>query len=232
MIVESGRGYVLLGGVNMSKPKITAFENGPFLIQNIEKLVNWKGEELACTSETYLCRCGGSADKPYCDKTHETNGFVSENKEKELHNKTIEYKGKAITIYDDRNICSHRGYCRVELPTVFMKGKPWINPDGDTVEKIIAICEKCPSGALSYALPESDRKQGAEDEIPTVRLAERHFGYHGPYDVSGKIEMAGQRSREPESPVKATLCRCGHSKNKPYCDGEHYDHQFEDEQNE
>jgi CDGSH-type Zn-finger protein len=216
----------------MSKPKITAFENGPFLIQNIEKLVNSKGEKLECTSETYLCRCGGSADKPYCDKTHETNGFNSQNEEKDLHNKTIEYKGKEITIFDNRNICSHRGYCSGELPIVFTDGKPWINPDGASVEEIIAICDKCPSGALSYALHGSKRNQGAKDEIPTVRLAERHFGYHGPYDVSGEIELDSPGSRSPESPVKTTLCRCGHSKNKPFCDGEHYNHQFEDEKNE
>ena len=216
----------------MSKPKITAFENGPFLILNIEKLVNSKGEDLACTAETYLCRCGGSADKPYCDKTHETNGFSSQNEEKILHNETIEYEGTEITIFDNRNICSHRGYCSAELSTVFTDGKPWINPDGDSVEKIIAICDKCPSGALSYALHGSKRNQGAEDEVPRVRLAERHFGYHGPYDVVGKIEVDSPGSRSPESPVKMTLCRCGHSKNKPFCDGEHYNHQFEDDKNE
>ncbi len=215
----------------MSKAKITALENGPFYVQQMKKLVNSKGEALECTEEMYLCRCGGSSNKPYCDKTHETNGFVSAGEASQEQIETVAYVGKEITVYDNRNICSHRGYCSTELATVFTKGKPWINPDGDTVEKIIAICEKCPSGALTYALKNSEREFGKDFE-PKVRLAERHFGFHGPYDITGRVRIEGQINRDPESPVKATLCRCGHSKNKPFCDGEHYNVEFEDELNE
>lgn len=216
----------------MSEPRITATDNGPFRILHITKLVNSKNNELETEAEMYLCRCGGSSTKPYCDRTHETNGFVGDNPESDANHETIAYKGTAITIYDNRNICSHRGYCSTELATVFRDANPWINPDGDTVEKIIAICDKCPSGALSYALHGEQRVQGREDEEPKIRLSERHFGYHGPYDITGKVKIDGQLSRMPELQLKATLCRCGHSKNKPFCDGEHYNVEFEDELNE
>lgn len=216
----------------MARPKIKALENGPFMVKRITKLINASGNDLKCDEELYLCRCGGSSDKPYCDGTHKTNGFTGVNETEHLKNKTNAYKGKEITIYDNRNICAHRGYCTSELPNVFKDSKPWIDPDGDTVENIIALCNKCPSGALTYALNGSKRNMGPDVDPPQVRLAERHFGYHGPYDISGDIEMAGQMFREAESPLKASLCRCGHSKNKPFCSGEHYYIKFEDDKNE
>lgn len=215
----------------MSDSKITAFENGPFHVLNLSDLVNSSGESLETEDEMYLCRCGGSATKPYCDRSHETNGFNSKNPDPDRDRQTKIYQGKAITIYDNRDICSHRGYCTGELPTVFRKEEPWIDPDGDTVEKIIAVCDKCPSGALSYSLNGQERAQGQKRE-GKIRLSERHFGYHGPYDVTGNVRLQGAKDRDPESATKMTLCRCGHSKNKPFCDGEHYEHQFEDEQNE
>lgn len=215
----------------MSKPTIKALKNGPFLVTRVTKLVNSKGDALNCLDEMYLCRCGGSSDKPYCDGTHKTNGFSGLNDDAYLKNETKAYKGAKITIYDNRNICSHRGYCTTELPTVFKDSRPWIDPDGDTVEKIIALCNKCPSGALTYALNGSERNMGPDVDPPSIRLAERHFGYHGPYDVSGEMDIVGQLDREPESPIKASLCRCGHSKNKPYCSGEHYYIKFEDKKN-
>lgn len=202
------------------------------MVTRITKFVNSKDVALECAEEMYLCRCGGSSNKPYCDGTHKTNGFSGINENEYMKNETLAYKGKAITIFDNRNICSHRGYCTRELSTVFKEAEPWIDPDGDTVEKIMALCDKCPSGALSYVLNGSARVMGPEVDPPKIRLSERHYGYHGPYDVSGDIEIAGQLEREPESPIKTSLCRCGHSKNKPYCSGEHYYIKFEDDRNE
>ncbi len=216
----------------MKKVKITTGENGPYKVENIKKLENSSGVEIISENEAYLCRCGGSSNKPFCDKTHETNGFTGENKSEYMKNETIEYKGSKITIYDNRNICSHRGYCTSELPKVFKETAPWIDPNGDTVENIIKQCNRCPSGALSYALNNGSRVMGEECIETTIRLSEKHYGFHGPYDVKGDIELSGQISRKPESPIKATLCRCGHSKNKPYCSGEHFHIGFIDDQNE
>ncbi len=216
----------------MKKPKITATENGPYRVTDVSILKTSKNTSLETESEMYLCRCGGSVNKPYCDGTHRTNGFSGQQEEVHIKNETVAYKGQNITIYDNRNICSHRGYCTGELPTVFKEAEPWINPDGDSVENIIALCDKCPSGALTYALPEQQRSQGPNGNDPTIRLSEKHFGYHGPYDVSGPVEVDGQLKREPELDLKTTLCRCGHSKNKPFCSGEHYYVKFIDENNE
>lgn len=159
------------------------------------------------------------------------NGFSGENSEAYIKNETLAYKGEKITIYDNRSVCSHRGYCTGELPTVFKETEPWINPDGDSVEKIMALCDKCPSGALSYSLPAEERRSGVDIDEAVARLSEKHFGFHGPYDISGSVKISGQLKESPELENKMTLCRCGHSKNKPYCSGEHYYVAFIDDKN-
>lgn len=216
----------------MKNIKIVATENGPFKIDGTVTIKNSSDKYIANREETYLCRCGGSSDKPFCDGTHRTNGFSGDKNPDHPHSVTKAYVGKHITIYDNRSVCSHRGYCTQELPSVFTETEAGINPDGDTVEKIIAQCDKCPSGALSYALPNELRNKGIQEDETTIKLAERHYEFHGPYDVKGHFKIKGQVEMAPEAETKTTLCRCGHSKNKPYCSGEHYYVQFEDKKNE
>lgn len=216
----------------MKKAKIIVTQNGPYKIAEFSKVVNSKGAVLSKDNELYLCRCGGSGNKPFCDGTHKKNGFLGENSEAYIENKTVAYKGEKITIYDNRSVCSHRGYCTGELPTVFKETDPWINPDGDSIEKIMALCDKCPSGALSYSLPDEARGSGKNNGETVARLSEKHFGFHGPYDISGIAGISGQLKNSPELENKMTLCRCGHSKNKPYCSGEHYYIEFIDHKND
>lgn len=216
----------------MNKSTIIATLNGPYKVVSVPTLTTASYHSLNVSEEMYLCRCGGSSNKPYCDGTHKKNNFNGEQDPSHIKNETVTYKGKSITIFDNRNICSHRGYCTGELPTVFKETEPWINPDGDTIENIIALCDKCPSGALSYALATQGKSEGPSRSDTTIRLSEKHFAYHGPYDVSGPIEIEGQIKRSPELKLKTTLCRCGHSKNKPYCSGEHYNVKFIDEKND
>lgn len=203
----------------MGKAKIIAMENGPFRVQHVKRMIRARGEAFACKEDMYLCRCGESSSKPYCDGTHNRNGFTGENQEGGIRNITVAYRGRRITIYDNRNICSHAGYCTAELPTVFSLESPWIEPNGDSVEKIIAICKKCPSGALSYAVEDGERRFDIEEGEPVIRVIGQQD--QGPYAITGKVKIEGQLDRQPEAPNKMTLCRCGRSKNKPYCNGDH-----------
>jgi len=107
--------------------------------------------------------------------------------------------------------CIHSRNCVLGDPHVFVSNAPgqWIHPEAASVEKIVAIAESCPSGAITYV-----RKDGGPQEqspvVNTVRLRE-----NGPLAVHAEIVLDGETS------YRATLCRCGASENKPFCDGSH-----------
>lgn len=206
----------------MAAPKITCAPNGPYLVAEAPALRRASGEVLPAAQSFALCRCGGSKKKPFCDGTHRTNGFSDENWADPAKDKRRTYVGKGVTIYDNRAICAHAAFCTDELASVFRhRETPWIAPDAAAVDKIVETIGKCPSGALSYAL------DGVEAEppkrAPMVTVTE-----NGPYAVTGGIELAGVKFGEGASPEHYTLCRCGASKNKPFCDGSHWEAGFKD----
>jgi len=92
---------------------------------------------------------------------------------------------------------------------------PWIHPDAVPVDTLVELAHACPSGAIRYR-----RKDGKADEAPPPvnLIAVREAG---PYAVRGELAIAGRSGT-----YRATLCRCGASKNKPYCDGSHHDTGF------
>jgi CDGSH-type Zn-finger protein len=182
--------------------KILCMPDGPYLLSN--------GETTA------LCRCGGSAKKPLCDGKHARNGFSDRNEADPGRNRRTAFSGKAITILDNRSICAHAGVCTDRLKSVFRMGtEPWIDPDAAPVEAIMATIAQCPSGALSYAV------DGAE-WVPAAREPKVTPTKDGPYAVTGGVELVGAESGDGASREHYTLCRCGGSRNKPFCDGTHW----------
>jgi CDGSH-type Zn-finger protein/uncharacterized Fe-S cluster protein YjdI len=126
-------------------------------------------------------------------------------------------EGQGLTLVYEGKKCIHSRFCVTGAPKVFLanvKG-PWIQPDAMSVEGLVEIAHACPSGAIRYR-----RKDGHADEAPPpVNLLSIREG--GPYAVRGDLSVAGNRES-----YRATLCRCGASKNKPYCDGSHHDVSF------
>jgi CDGSH-type Zn-finger protein len=211
-----------------AKPKIACLPNGPYYLLNesaaapVPNLRRASGEACATVRGVALCRCGGSNNKPFCDGTHGKNGFRDDNSADSSKNKRNVYAGKRITIFDNRAICSHAAFCTDELKAVFRHHEsPWIDPDGAEVDQIIKIIRKCPSGALSYAI------DGVEAE-PPQRPPMVTVTDNGPYAVTGGIELMGVKFGDGASTEHYTLCRCGASKNKPFCDGSHWDVGFKD----
>jgi len=120
------------------------------------------------------------------------------------------YDGENITVTFDLKRCVHARNCWLTLPQVFDPSKrPWVSPDAAPAEDIAAMVRNCPSGALQI-----ERKDGVVDEAPsgtnTAQIAE-----NGPIRLKGDIQING------ETMPRATLCRCGLSKNKPFCDNSH-----------
>ncbi len=223
------------------KPKILPLPNGPYYLINdmepkvIENLKNFKGEPLSTTVGIALCRCGKSNRKPFCDGTHSIIGFSSQNvnlnendtNKLTIKNKRRDYVGKEITIHDNRKICSHAKECVNNLPSVFKLGsKPWIDSDGSKMQDIINTVRKCPSGALSYSIDGIEYRDPKEQRDPILTVLK-----NGPYYITGGIDLIGENIEFGEGASKEhyTLCRCGASENKPFCDGTHRAINFKDE---
>ena len=204
-------------------PGIECTTDGPLLVRGLPALRNSKGQTLPVQDVVALCRCGGSAKKPFCDGTHRSNGFSSAKSSERALDKVDSYRGKQITIHDNRSICAHAGRCTDGLPATFRSHQePFVDPKVDTAEKIIEIVGKCPSGALSYTL--HDRHAIAAERAAMIVVTP------GPYAVMGNIAI-DQVQNAGASKDHYTLCRCGASKNKPFCDGTHWAVGFKDETN-
>ncbi len=211
--------------IDNKKPSITPTKNGPYLVKNLHDLKNSKGEDIETKSVMTLCRCGQSNNKPFCDASHLKFGFESKKDPDRVADKTDDYLGKDITIHDNRGVCAHRSNCTKYSPKVFgIKGKSWIDPDGDDAEKTAKTIKTCPSGALSYT------KEGILhkdlDRDPAIIVSK-----DGPYDIVGGPEFIDSEGNKPESKEHYTLCRCGASKNMPFCAGQHKQIDFKDEKN-
>jgi CDGSH-type Zn-finger protein len=202
--------------------KITCAPNGPYVLSKGKLALRREdGTAFDASGGGALCRCGGSANKPFCDGTHSRNGFSDRNESQGRNERRVAYAGKAITIFDNRSICAHAGICTDRLKSVFrMNAEPWIDPDAGSVEAIIATVEQCPSGALAYA------RDGIEAP-PPARAPAITIANDGPYAVSGSIELDAAFG-DGASKEHYTLCRCGGSKRKPFCDGTHWDIGFKD----
>lgn len=206
------------------KPSITPTENGPYLVKDLENFVNQKGP-VEKKETMALCRCGGSSNKPFCDGTHAKIDFSSAKLEGRVENKRDNHVGKSITIHDNRGICAHAGRCTDGLAAVFhLREEPWIYPDSATKEEIMATIDKCPSGALSHSVDDVERTDN--DGEPTIFIAP-----NGPYVVTGGPDLNDTTKGEGASEEHFTMCRCGGSKNKPFCDGTHWSNGFKDDKN-
>ncbi len=205
-------------------PTIKPAANGPYLVKNLQQFSNQKGE-IEAKESMALCRCGGSASKPFCDGTHAKNGFSSAKLDGRVPDKRDDYAGKKIVIHDNRGICAHAGRCTDGLPNVFrMKQEPWIDANQASAEEIIETIKKCPSGALSYTIENVEHRD--QEREPAVFVAP-----NGPYVVTGGPQLVDTQRAEDASTEHCTLCRCGGSKNKPFCDGTHWYIKFRDEKN-
>ena len=123
-------------------------------------------------------------------------------------------QGRQIELQFEAKRCIHSRFCVTWAPRVFLANVqgPWIHPDAVSVERLVEVAHACPSGAIRYR-----RKDGAPDEpVPEVNLATVREG--GPYAFRAALQIDGVPAG-----FRATLCRCGASRNKPYCDGSHHE---------
>lgn len=205
--------------------QIVPNDNGPYRVEGDLVLTDARGARSIADKPMFLCRCGGSANKPFCDGTHKRNGFdgtLTADLEP-MAERRVAYEGAGITVYDDRSRCAHAGTCTAGLPSVWRLGQePWIDARTGGAAEIAEVVRSCPSGALTYALP------GEPTPVEELLPAEIVAVPDGPLHVRGGIPVVTPAGETYEVRNRQTLCRCGQSRNKPFCDGSHWDAGFRD----
>jgi CDGSH-type Zn-finger protein/truncated hemoglobin YjbI len=208
------------------EPGITVAIDGPYLVTNAERLRSWLGEPLSARPQLALCRCGQSAIKPFCDGSHVAAGFSGEKDPRRVPDRRDTYPGQQLTVFDNRGICQHAGYCTDRLPSVFHSGgEPFVTAAGGRLDDIVAATRACPSGALSFAIDAVEERATVDwhgTREPAIEVSK-----DGPYRITGGLPLAEADGTDVaraqgSSREHYALCRCGHSQNKPFCSGMHW----------
>jgi CDGSH-type Zn-finger protein/uncharacterized Fe-S cluster protein YjdI len=133
-----------------------------------------------------------------------------------------EFPGEEIDVSWDARLCIHIGECGKAAGELFVGGRePWCAPDKVAKAEVREIVERCPSGALSYR--DKEGKPEAAPSENTVMVTN-----NGPLYLAGDLQIDGAPADMPGVRYRAALCRCGASKNKPFCDNSHAEARFED----
>jgi CDGSH-type Zn-finger protein len=211
-ITENGP-YLVVGGVPLANQHIVTNEEGESL--------EWReGTRFAQTENYALCRCGHSAKKPFCDGTHQRIGFDgTETASREAFADQAErFEGPSQILEDAQPLCAFARFCDPH-------GQVWNlveESDQAPARKLVEHeSGHCPSGRLVAR----DRKTGAAFEphfAPSIGLVQDTARQvSGPLWVRGGVPVIGADGETYEVRNRVTLCRCGASRNKPFCDGSH-----------
>ena len=137
--------------------------------------------------------------------------------------KVFTYDGADADVHWDGRLCIHIGECGRANNELFVGGRqPWCQPNLVSAPEVVDVVQRCPTGALTY-----ERKDGGVGEVPAAENVVSVM-YNGPLYVRGDLEVAGAAEDMPGVQFRAALCRCGHSKSKPFCDNSHEEAGFKD----
>ena len=225
----------------MSARKVVITKDGPCLVSgsvplavqvialNREGLAwDWvPGRSFQVEASYTLCRCGASATKPFCDGSHAKVRFDGkETASRETVARQSEtYDGPALTLSDAENLCAFARFCDAG-------GKIWslVEQTDNPAARDLVIREAnhCPAGRL-VVHDKKTRKAIEEPLPPSIGLVEDPaLGCSGPLWVRGGIAIESADGARYETRNRVTLCRCGASSNKPFCDGSHASIKFDD----
>lgn len=211
--------YIASGGVPVSVETIATDDEGESL--------GWvHGLEFDKRETCGLCRCGQSDTKPYCDGSHVVVGFDgTETASFDLYQQACEVlEGPRVDVRDLKVLCADARFCH-------RAGAVWHRVEDDDDEAASAVIKEsklCPSGRYTAV----DKATGLAHEPkldPCIGLVQDpQMGVSGPIWVRGGIQIVSADGRAYEVRNRVTLCRCGKSANKPFCDGSHIAHGFHD----
>jgi uncharacterized Fe-S cluster protein YjdI len=126
------------------------------------------------------------------------------------------YRSQTIAVYWNPRLCIHSAKCVFGLPGVFQPGeRPWVKVNAATADEIAKVIARCPTGALHF-----ERLDGGAQETPEAVMTISPQP-NGPLYVRGRVRIVGAHGEVVREDTRIALCRCGHSENKPFCDGSH-----------
>jgi CDGSH-type Zn-finger protein len=216
------------------KKKIVIAKDGPYVVSDSVPLspqtigvdrhglsVKWvEGKKIPTSGEYHLCRCGGSSNKPFCDGTHKNIGF--DGTETASHHPVIKQAeimdGPAMQLADAEKLCAFSRFCDPN-------GRIWNQVENTDDPKVrahfVQQAGDCPAGRLIAIDKETGKavEPKLPESIGVVEDPERECS--GPLWVRGGIPIEGSNGKEYEVRNRVTLCRCGRSENKPFCNGAH-----------
>lgn len=217
VVVVKGGPYRVEGGLRLLRTAIVKTEH--------REPVEWDEGPDFDVSESYeLCRCGESATRPFCDGACERVGFVgAETADRgPIAVRRSPTEGEGVILYDDGSLCSKAGFCTNLRTSVWELAEEAGDPDAR--EEFVGMVRRCPSGRLTYA--------EAADPGTTVEPAfDPSIGVepNASYWLRGGIPVVSEDGAPYEVRNRQALCRCGTSRNKPFCDGSHKLVRFRDD---
>ncbi len=182
---------------------------GPLKVSGADS-VHFCGEPLEAEGDIYLCRCGGTGNAPFCDGSHKQNGFDGSRAERGTKPLKV-WQGTRIETTFNPNTCMHVFYCK-PLAELRKREEAGDEPASDEIARVV---ESCPSGALTYRWKDPQALPSPAQPRPDVDIQEG-----GEIRIQRKFDL-NEALNEAQPDDRATLCRCGLSKNKPFCDGRH-----------
>jgi len=215
IVVRRDGPYRVEGDVPLLRTAIVETEFG-------EPIAWDEGPAIEAPSPTFdLCRCGNSSRKPFCDDTHERVPFDgTETADRApTASRRATFEGEDIVMTDDLSLCSKAGFCNGRSGSVWDKIEA--SGDPEVRQELIGMLSRCPSGRLAYRVPPDPADVEPPFE-PSIGVEP-----NGPLWVRGGVPVVSEDGRPYEVRNRQTLCRCGHSSNKPFCDGSHKRVRFE-----
>ena len=220
IVVNPHGPYRVVGGVPLSIQRISPNPRG--------ESWDWvEGRSFPAPQEYFLCRCGQSQNKPFCDNSHLQIGFVGQEtaSRRPIERQSEHSEGPTHTLSDAEQLCAFARFCDPG-------GKIWAlidrTDDPQVRELVIREASHCPAGRL--VLRENATGTVVEPVLPpSIGLVEDPaLKCSGPLWVRGGIRVESANGVSYEIRNRMTLCRCGASANMPFCNGSHASIRFRD----
>lgn len=220
--------------------KIKIIKNGPYIVSGdiplVEKIIEPTGDRYIYKkgrdfprAKTYsLCRCGKSKNHPYCDGEHLEAGFDgTEIASRESYDDRAKvFEGPGVDLMDDGR-CALARFCHEEHGSVWQQVKK--SDDPVAKEETIRGAINCPTGRLVAVDKETGEKIEPELDPCIEILQDPEKDVSGPLYVKGNIPIESSDGTLYEVRNRIGLCRCGKTKDTPFCDGKHLKTNFKDQ---